>query len=48
MTEQQNVENQLELNHPIKGKLEQEYQIYVTNAESLGLPVLDFEDWLEG
>ena len=48
MTGQQDLEKQLELNHPIRGKLEQEYQIYVDNAESLGLPVLDFEDWLEG
>ena len=41
------MEKQLELNHPIRGKLEQEYEIYVANAESLNLPVLDFDEWLE-
>ena len=48
MTEQQDMEKQLELAHPIRGKLEQEYKIYVANAESLNWPVLDFEDGLEG
>jgi len=47
MTERHDMEKQLELNHPIRGKFEQEYEIYVANAESLNLPVLDFDDWLE-
>jgi len=47
MTERHDMEKQLELNHPIRGKLEQEYEIYVANAESLNLPVLDFDEWLE-
>ena len=47
MTERHDMEKQLELNHPIRGRLEQEYEIYVANAESLSLPVLDFDDWLE-
>ena len=47
MTERHDMEKQLELNHPIRGRLEQEYEIYVANAESLNLPVLDFDDWLE-
>jgi hypothetical protein len=47
MTERHDMEKQLELNHPIRGRLEQEYEIYVANAESLNLPVLDFDEWLE-
>ena len=47
MTEQQDIEDQRELRHPIRGKLEQEYEVYVANAESLNWPVLDFDEWLE-
>lgn len=33
---------------PQRGKLWDEYQIYAAQAESLGLPVKSFDEWLEG
>jgi len=41
------LENQLMLQHPVRGRLEQEYEIYVAAAEDLGWNVKTFDEWLD-
>jgi hypothetical protein len=41
------LENQLMLQHPVRGRMEQEYEIYVAAAEDLGWNVKTFDEWLD-
>lgn len=41
------LENQLMLQHPVRGRMEQEYNIYVAAAEDLGWDVKTFDEWLD-
>ena len=41
------LENQLMLQHPVRGRMEQEYEIYVAAAEDLGWDVKTFDEWLD-
>lgn len=41
------LENQLMLRHPVRGRMEQEYEIYVAAAEDLGWDVKTFDEWLD-
>lgn len=41
------LENQLMLQHPVRGRMEQEYNIYVAAAEDLGWNVKTFDEWLD-
>ena len=41
------LENQLMLQHPVRGRREQEYEIYVAAAEDLGWNVKTFDEWLD-
>jgi hypothetical protein len=41
------IENQLMLQHPVRGRMEQEYEIYVAAAEDLGWDVKTFDEWLD-
>ena len=41
------IENQLMLQHPVRGRMEQEYNIYVAAAEDLGWNVKTFDEWLD-
>ena len=41
------LENQLMLQHPVRGRMEQEYESYVAAAEDLGWNVKTFDEWLD-
>jgi len=41
------LEKQLMLQHPVRGRMEQEYEIYVAAAEDLGWDVKTFDEWLD-
>lgn len=46
-TTRNDIENQLMLQHPVRGRMEQEYNIYVAAAEDLGWNVKTFDEWLD-
>lgn len=41
------LEQQLTLQHPVRGRMEQEYEIYVAAAKDLGWDVKTFDEWLD-
>ena len=41
------LEKQLTLQHPVRGRMEQEYEIYVAAAEDLGWDVKTYDEWLD-
>ena len=41
------LEKQLTLQHPVRGRMEQEYEIYVATAKDLGWDVKTFDEWLD-